>query len=282
MAEAFCPGHITCFFRSARIPGDLLRSGSAGAGFCLDKGALARAEDANGYENTILFHGQESEAPVTRRALGILGCHGLRIDIRHQLPLSQGMGMSAAGSIAACLAAAELCGLPRRSAFEAAHRAEIETGGGLGDVSALMGHGQSTRVSPGLPPYGEVRSRDWELELSLVVLGPKISTASIILDPGVMGCIDECGGRCLDRYLAQPTLDRLFQLSNRFSHHCRLENEAVRGAMNIVRPFARSGMAMLGNAIFMHGDLEAAESALGMTGIRVHLDPQGARVTRKG
>ncbi|MDD3398416.1 MAG: pantothenate kinase [Candidatus Methanomethylophilaceae archaeon] len=282
MVEAFCPGHITCFFRSCRRSGDLLRSGSVGAGLCVDKGAMAQVREGDEDRLTIVYRGREQEAPVTRRALQRMGLNGLMVTISHQLPLGQGMGMSASGTLAACLAAAELKGLSREDAFKAAHCAEIEAGGGLGDVSGLTGHGQSTRIRPGLPPIGEVSSQDWVMELSMVFVGGPLSTAEILQDQNIMQEIDECGQRALDRYLAEPSVDALFRISNSFSRRCGLESGDLKEAMRVVSPFARCGMAMLGNAIFMAGDLDRAEKELGLPTTRVRLDHRGPRVTHIG
>ena len=281
MVEAFCPGHITCFFRPCRRPGDLLASGSLGAGLCLDKGALAHVQDGDEGRVTIIYDGSEQQAPVTRRALERMGINGLTVHIEHQLPLGQGMGMSASGTLAACLAAADLRSLPPELAFRASHCAEIEAGGGLGDISGLTGHGQSTRVRAGIPPIGEVLSLDWEVEMALAVLGEPLSTAMVLSDQELMRLIKDHGQLALDGYLADASMDALLRIPNRFSCQCGLESDVIKEAMRTVRPFARSAMAMLGNAIFMSGDLDAAERALGVDCIRVRLDHLGPRITRR-
>jgi len=280
-ARAFCPGHITCFFRSHVVPEDILRTGSSGAGLCVDKGAIATVRKVPGKEIFITFSGQENEAPVTRKALELMGCHGLEVDIVHQLPLSQGMGMSAAGSVAACLAATDITNMDMEAAFRAVHRAEVLCGCGLGDVSGLTGYGQSTRVAPGLPPYGKVQSQYWDIELSLAMVGGPLSTSSILQDDDKMECIDLHGARYLREYLSKPDLPTLMKLSSEFSTNCALESEDVQEARRKVEPYVSSGMCMLGNSIYMIGELEAAEKILGVPCIRTRLDLQGPRIIRK-
>ncbi len=278
--EAFCPGHITCFFRPCRDESEPLRSGSVGAGLCLELGAIARAEDGDGVE--LLFSGSPAEARVTRRALEILGVDGVTVDIDHQLPLGQGMGMSAAGALSACLAVAELRGIPREDAFRTAHLAELEMGGGMGDVSGLLGTGQSTRRRAGIPPHGEVCSQAWELEISLAFLGPPLATAEILRDERRMSRIDSLGAEALQNFLQNPSMGSLFKEANEFSSGCGLESDALQKAMELVRPHAYCGMAMLGNALYMAGDLDQAESALAVPCRRVRLDLLGPRIIRKG
>lgn len=281
MVQAFCPGHITCFFQSHVVPNNHLRSGSSGVGFCVDKGAFATLEKVRGTEIEIRYSGKENEARVTRKALELMGCYGLEVDIHHQLPLSQGMGMSAAGSLAACLAATELYDIDKVEAFRAAHCAEVLCGGGLGDVSGLTGYGQSTRISPGLPPQGIVQSQHWDIELLLATVGGPLSTSSILQDDRKMECINYYGARYLQEYLIKPDLPTLFRLSSNFSQGCNLESGAVVEARKKVEPFVRSGMCMLGNSIYMTGELKQAEKMLGLPCIRTRLDCLGPRIIHK-
>ena len=136
---AFAPGHITGFFEPVYHPEDMSRCGSRGAGVSVSLGAYSGVSVENTANKTIevFINGRKSPAPVTRLALDFLvGNNPIDITVktRLDLPMGQGFGMSAAGSLSACLAVAKICGLSESDALRASHFAEVHLGTGLGDV----------------------------------------------------------------------------------------------------------------------------------------------------
>ncbi len=275
-ASAFCPGHVTCIFQPRRHD-DPLRSGSRGAGLCLDRGALARVEESSALSVTI--DGAACEAPVTREALGLLGETGLSVEIELQLPVAQGFAMSAAGTVAACLAACELRGRPAEEAFRAAHMAELARGGGMGDVAGIMAGGASLRSREGLPPFGETRRLDLDGELLLVVLGPPRSTADL-LSSGGEELIELHGGRGLEGFIAEPGWDSLFRRSLAFASGSGLMTEAAADAIARLSPHGQAAMCMLGDSVFFRGDIAAAMDAVAGEFFLCSIDHDGPRSWR--
>ncbi len=287
MASAFCPGHITCFFTPAGDPSaDILRRGSLGAGIRTSLGASADVVERSGTRT--VMDGRECELSVTSRVLGILAPgRGFDITIENGLPCGEGFGMSAAGAVAVALAVADICGIGRQAAFEAAHTAEIQGGGGLGDVSALycLGH-QPVRVREGIPPYGEVVSTGVRFDrLTLAVLGPKMHTGNVLRDPKRFAAISDAGRRAVGEYLSGPDAGSLYSLSNRFSAEAGVECAAVSAALEKLHAEGhRAAMCMLGNSIFTDASPGEAESLLG-EGARVYScasTDREAEVTRRG
>ncbi len=266
MATAFCPGHITCFFTPAGDPSeDLLRRGSLGAGIRTSLGASVDVSERSGIRT--VMDGCECELPVTSRVLELLAPgRGFDISIENGLPCGEGFGMSAAGAVAVALAVADICGIGRQAAFEAAHKAEILGGGGLGDVSALycLGH-QPVRVREGIPPYGEVVATDVRFDrLTLAVLGPKMHTGNVLGDPARFAAISAAGRRAVSGYLKKPGVERMYSISNRFSAEAGVECGAVSAALERLHADGhRAAMCMLGNSIFTDASPEEAESILG-------------------
>ncbi len=266
MATAFCPGHITCFFTPAGDPSDdLLRRGSLGAGIRTSLGASADVCERSGIRT--VMDGRECELEVTSRVLEILAPgRGFDVTVENGLPCGEGFGMSAAGAVAAALAVADICGIDRQTAFEAAHRAEILGGGGLGDVSALycLGH-QPVRVKEGIPPYGEVVSTGVRFDrLTLAVLGPKMHTGNVLGDPARFAAISEAGRRAVGEYLEDPGPGRLYSIANRFSAEAGVECGAVSSALEKLHAEGHmAAMCMLGNSVFTDAPPEEAESLLG-------------------
>jgi len=181
-ARAFAPGHITGFF-VPYIHRNPERSGSYGAGICLDKGAIAEVEISDG--DGVEISGVDGR--VTRRAL-LMGKREIGIErkitvkIELQLPLSQGFGMSAAGTLAASLALAHIYHVDESEALRWAHIAEVESRTGLSDAIASYHGGLVIRKRPGLPPHGEVEKLDTEGEINCVVVGDEIRTEDILRD----------------------------------------------------------------------------------------------------
>ncbi|MGN1044778.1 MAG: pantothenate kinase [Candidatus Methanomethylophilaceae archaeon] len=227
----------------------MMTTGSIGAGIRIALGSEVTLEERSDDRITVTMDGTEADAAVTRRLLGaIRPDRGYDVTVRNDLPVGQGFGMSAAGAIAAALAATG----DMDDSFQYAHRAEIEGGGGLGDVSALsLPVHQPVRVRAGLPPHGEVIGTGLRFDsLTLAVVGRKMHTGSVLDDPKVCARMEIAGERCVEGFVRDPTEGRLFSLSREFSRSVGLESDDVREALDLLTPHGPAGMCMLGHSIF--------------------------------
>jgi len=283
-AKAFCPGHVTGFFQTC-MTDEPLSSGSSGAGMCLSLGAtsVVRTSDSSRPSVDVSVNGQPSEAEVTKTAVrALVGERNLRVavDTMLELPLSQGFGMSAAGALSATIALADIFGEGRQRAFEAAHAAEVECRCGLGDVPALHAGGITIRVKPGLPPSGEVRRIEGTPDVVLCVIGAEMRTREVLNDEKLRQRIDTYGGQCIERLLANPTLDNLLSLSTLFARETGLASGRVAEAVAAVAGPDKASMAMLGGSVFAVGDagrLKEVLAGFGRTYI-CRVDGQGPRL----
>jgi pantoate kinase len=255
---AFCPGHITGFFEICRSS-SMLSTGSRGAGLCLTLGATSEVSAARSTKQSIdvTINGKPSAAAVTKQALRYLvedDCLQVRVSTTLDLPVSQGFGMSAAGSLSASIALAAILGKNRQRAFEAAHFAEIEQGGGLGDVSALHKGGITIRKKAGLPPVGKVLRIDGEPEVVLCVIGKKILTKSVLSNPSKARKINATGSSKVDELLKRPSIYRLMELSYQFSLESGLASRKILEAMSAASKLGMASMSMLGTSVFAIGD----------------------------
>ena len=255
---AFCPGHITGFFEICRSR-DLLSTGSRGAGFCLTLGATSEvaATSASRQSIEVTINGRSGAAAVTKHALRHLA-EGEKLKITVStvldLPVSQGFGMSAAGSLSASIALAEILGQRRQMAFEAAHIAEIERGGGLGDVSALHKGGITVRKKAGLPPIGKVVRIEGEPEVVLCVVGRKTLTKSVLSNPSKARKINMTGSRKINDLLKKPSIYRFMEMSAQFTRESGLASMRILEAMSAASKLGMASMSMLGNSVFAVGD----------------------------
>lgn len=264
--SAFCPGHVSCVFEPMNTL-HALSTGSRGIGIRLSLGSVATVEERDDDVVNILIDGSVSAAMITRTVAQILAPgRGFDITIENDLPMSQGFGTSASGSIAAAIAIANIVGESRTKAFEAAHVSEVQGGGGLGDVSAIVaGRDVPVRVRSGFPPRGIVENADIRFDtLTLGVLGQKMSTQSVLGDGESVQRIRDAGDAAMESFLREPTRENLFEVSNRFSMDTCLESPLVRKAiMRLNEAGYGAGMCMLGNSIFTDAPVDKVRSIIG-------------------
>jgi pantoate kinase len=268
---------------------DLLQKGSRGAGWSLARGARASAD--TGAATQVRVQGQNVPAPVTRDALRrLLPGRPLHVDIRLDLPVGQGFGMSAAGTLAACLAATALADVDPEEALRATHAAEVAAGTGLGDaVGAWFGSGE-LRIRPGCPPHGwAMRVEPPEgTEFLFCVAGPGIATPTILRDAAWRQRTRELGDAAVDRILAAGRGEawaRILAESSAFTQGLGLLSEALRQAGAVLPEGVAWGQCMLGTSLWATGPTAAlaeAETLLAKAGrvLRLPVDPNGARLVR--
>ncbi len=286
--RAFCPGHITGFFTVETDDADPLISGSRGVGFCVDAGAIADLSiiPSEKMKMEIMINGDETDAPVTRRAIELLlpdGRWHVKANLETQAPISQGCGLSAAGTFATCLAIAETLELPegRHAAMRATHVAEISSKTGLGDVVAQNIGGVVQRHRPGIPPFGEVKAiKKSGEDVVICVLGPPLSTSSVISSDELKRQISDIGSKCLDEFDKNPDFNAFLKLSKRFALETGLVTPRMEEALDNVSEIGDGSVVMLGNSIFVFGDAGEIEERLQKFGriIKTKISDSGARL----
>ncbi|MGQ0798425.1 MAG: pantoate kinase, partial [Methanobacteriota archaeon] len=241
--EAFCPGHVTAFFEVVDHE-DPRRKGSRGAGLSLSLGVttVARVRDASRPSVEVFVNGKPTKAEVTRAAAAsILGDHAYEVKILSEtpLPVSQGFGVSAAAALSTILALDDALGVgrPRDELVTAAHVTEIECHTGLGDVVPASLGGMDLRLAPGAPGAADVRTHEIREDILLAVIGPEISTRAVLRDASKVTAINRSGSRCVEEFTREPTLDRLFDLGNRFAEETGLASRAVLEVSRAARMF---------------------------------------------
>jgi pantoate kinase len=135
-----------------------------------------------------------------------------------------------------------------------AHRADILTKGGLGDVVAQARGGIEMRLAPGIPPFGEVHTIPVNLDsppsVALMTIGDPIDTKTVISNKMKRDLINEAGETALKNLMKDPTPERLMEESSQFSRLSRLQSLTVKGALMEVRKDALASQIMVGNSVF--------------------------------
>jgi pantoate kinase len=286
-AKAFCPGHITGFFQICEHD-DIDRTGSRGAGICISLGATStiKATRGNG-KLEVIINGKRDSAPVTRQALAMLVDapeYDMSVETQLDLPMRQGFGMSAAGTMTAALALCEIMGYDFENAIRATHHAEVLHRTGLGDVAALSRGGITFRTREGIPPFGKVDRINKDIELAIAVVGPEISTSKILGDPDMRDRVNKVGKECVSNLERSPSLANFFRLCGEFSMRTGLITPEVENALESISGMGPAGMVMLGNSVFASGDVDGEIEALSERWVshKVNVDWQGPRILESG
>ncbi|HUL62602.1 MAG TPA: pantoate kinase [Methanocella sp.] len=274
---AFAPAHITGFFIAHDGPGPE-RTGSCGAGLSLDHGAWTEVtlSDRPG----IFLDGRPAEAETTAAVVRLLADRPVRVETRLDVPVSGGLGASAAGAVSTALALDGLLGLEETldGLLRAAHVAEVTSRTGLGDVAGMSGGGVEIRRKPGAP-FAVDRIPVPPTCIYYVHFGP-ISTKSVLEDAREKAVINAAGGKCLKALLKKPTFPELLRLSRSFAVETGLISARALDAVEAVE--SRGGlasMAMLGDTVFatipdgLEEFGEVRRSAINFTGPRLVAGP---------
>ena len=268
--SVFVPGHITGFFTIENHE-IRLKKGSCGVGFLLSKGVRTTVSPADRLTVSV----SQGDSRVVDEVLSIMDIEtdfGIFQEI--QLPIGAGFGMSAASALSLSLALNEFLdlGYSQELCGQIAHMAEVNLSGGLGDVIAQTGKGMVLRTRPGAPGIGEIQSFcGQDVYVAWKTFG-EIETSSIIGDPHHMQVISEAGGRYLDMFEAEPTLENFLAFSNRFSHEAGLMSDEVKDTVDYFNSSPNilgSSMAMLGNTAFAFAYDEDALKSLDIEGLHI-------------
>ncbi len=106
-----CGGHATLLFTVSDAAADPVEQGSLGAGLCVADGVeIVAYGEAGEFRLEVAFDGGEGDPGLYERILDLLVAEvpeaagiAWEISVRLALPVSQGFGMSASGTIAAAL-----------------------------------------------------------------------------------------------------------------------------------------------------------------------------------
>jgi len=257
-AVAFAPGHISAFFVPC-FHKNVLRTGSLGAGVSISSGAIARVEieEAEEREFLMFLDGKPARLEVTAKALEyFLGSAKVRVKayVTPMLPLSQGFGMSAAGTLSVLLALSKILAKPYSRALVEAHRAEVVCKTGLGDVAGISVGGYEIRLRPGIPPYGfvdRIVSSRAENSLLLCILGNALETKKVLSDERLVERCASVGKKMLAKLLSKPTVKNLFDCGFEFACQTGLASAEIEECvMSLRKKGVSASMAMLGNSVF--------------------------------
>ncbi|MDO8874395.1 MAG: pantoate kinase [Methanoregula sp.] len=251
---AFCPGHISGYFK--KIEGSTsLTTGSIGAGIVITEGVTATVRHArtpsviirqravNGTTATI-----SHESPPLTSIMERLGVTA-SITTECHLPIGAGFGLSAAALLASATALNRLftLGLTPKDISRHSHEIEVEHRTGLGDVAAAQGGGRVIRHGPGIDTRIE-RKFDLKESLYSVSFGP-IHTPAVLGSPSRMEQVSSAFP-----HAAPHDARDFFTKSKQFAERSGLMTDSVKKVFLLCdQENVPAGMTMLGDGVFAYG-----------------------------
>ncbi len=266
MISAFCPGHITCFFQPITSL-DPLSAGSRGAGIRLSLGTTVKVNPLPGKDIvTRVNDGTASDDIIRRVVRSTDPSGGYEINVRHDLPVGQGFGMSAADAVAVAICMCHITGRSKMEAYRIAHVADLLGGGGRGDVAGIMAKCQQpVRTVAGIPPFGKVDDLHVNVgRITLAVLGPPLNTRDVLSEREKYVGIRNAGSEAMEEYMERPSLESLFRIANRFSAEAGVRSRETDAAIEALEEKGfMAAMCMLGNSIFTNAPVSEVRSLVG-------------------
>ena len=304
VAEAFCPAHITGFFKAhTGIHNDKMSMGSTGAGFSLatagvrtrvtvkEEGTAGRAPSHVITTSGYMPDRTDLSSVMVREFLDMTASTA-HIEVSHEIsvPVGYGLGSSAAAALSLAYALDDALGtrMTREEIGCMAHAAEIECSTGLGDVLAAYHGGFEIRTIPGAPGVGAVETVRADNVAAVVICLAPISTSRFIAERLPM--INGLGGGMTDKLRKSRDYGHFQDMSLEFAGHVGVVTPRMQDIIDRLRGAGiRCGVALFGETIFCmaeagsEGEREAAEIfgqyPDGIV-IRSALDRQGARLLR--
>ncbi len=263
-ATAFCPAHVTGFFKAHfdENQGVPEKFGSMGAGFSIKEGVttkvtiLPKTNENSSFR--ISLNGFQSDKTdvsefVLKEFLKLGNFEDIFFDIEHRISIPVGYGLGSSGAVALSLSYAldqvlEVK-LDKIEIGKIAHIAEINCKTGLGDVLASYHGGFEIRVKPGAPGIGKVEKIDVDNISIIMICFSPISTNKFIQEH--LSKINGLGGKMVNKLLESKDYDNFQDMSLEFAKYInvmtpRMEKLIEELSLNGIK----SGIAIFGETVF--------------------------------
>lgn len=245
---ASAPGSVTPIFVPAQSPQD----GSFGVSFAIEDGVEATVESST--DVSVILDGELASFEPVENVLRQLDVSAT-VSLAASVPVGYGFGASGAATLATALATNEAfdLGWSREELLEAAHRAEVEAGTGLGDVFIQEHGGLVWNTGNGLQRL-ELSA---DLEYTAV---DGIATGTVLDDAKTVERVRECGQESLSRFSPEISLQELLDLSWKFVQRSELATGRVtKEVQRVERAGGAASMAMLGETVIATGGQNVLE-----------------------
>ena len=263
-ATAFCPAHITGFFKAHLDENQhsVETLGSMGAGFSIKEGVTTRVriESKNDQESKfkISTKGYQSDKTdvsefVLNEFLKIGDFTDKFFDIEHEIsvPVGYGLGSSSAVALSLSYALDEALQtkLDKTTIGQIAHNAEVNCKTGLGDVLASYHGGFEIRIKPGAPGIGNVEKISTDKISVIMICFSPISTNKFIKER--LSQINGLGGKMVNRLLESKSYNHFQEMSLEFAKYVDVMTPRMQKIVDeLSENNIKCGIALFGETIF--------------------------------
>ena len=257
---AFCPAHITGFFRADLESASLESKGSLGAGFSIQDGVTttvsARRSEKKDFQLKITGYKPDNTLVsefVVKKFLDLVD-ENYFVDVHHDIsvPVGYGLGCSAAAALSLSLALNEALGtnLSKTEIGKIAHNAEISCNTGLGDVLAAFHGGFEIRTKSGAPWIGLVEKINTEYNSVIMVCFAPISTPEFLRDK--LSTINGLGGKMVHKLLQSKDTNEFQDMSLEFANYIKVVTPKMQQVIDeLEQNGIKCGVALFGETIFV-------------------------------
>lgn len=300
-AIAFCPAHITGFFK-AHLDGDKGNSekfGSMGAGFSIKEGVTTtviispkKNQNSKFKISTKGFQSDKTDVSefVLNEFLKLGDFDDVFFEIEHSISIPVGYGLGSSGAVALSLSYALdqvlKTKLDSTEIGKIAHIAEVNCKTGLGDVLASYHGGFEIRVKSGAPGIGEVKKIEAKNISIIMICFSPISTNKFLQEK--LSKINGLGGKMVDRLLESKNYNNFQEMSLEFAKYVNVMTPKMNKLIEeLSLNGIKCGVALFGETIFSMVPKELEDKVLQIFKrypegkiIISQLDDQGARVLK--
>jgi len=298
-ATAFCPAHITGFFKAHLEDkhNALENLGSMGAGFSIKQGVTTRVRiDTKSNQKAnfrITTSGYQSDkTDISEYVLSEffkLGKFSDKFfDIEHHISIPVGYGLGSSSAVALSLSfaldQALKTKLDKTMIGQIAHNAEVNCKTGLGDVLASFYGGFEIRVKPGAPGIGHVEKILTDKISIIMICFSPISTNKFIKER--LSQINGLGGKMVNRLLESKNYEHFQDMSLEFAKYVDVITPRMQKLVNeLSENKIKCGIALFGETVFSMIPKQNEDNVLEILQkytdgilIKSELDNAGARV----
>lgn len=263
-AKAFCPAHITGFFKAHLDDNqnNLENLGSMGAGFSIKQGVTTRVKIQTKEDQEsnfkITINGYQSDKTdvsefVLNEFLKLGEFSNNFFEIEHNISIPVGYGLGSSGAVALSLSyaldQALQTKLEKTKIGKIAHNAEINCKTGLGDVLASYHGGFEIRVKPGAPGIGHVEKISTEKISIVMICFSPISTNKFIKER--LSQINGLGGKMVSRLLESKNYKNFQDMSLEFAKYVNVMTPRMQKIIEeLAKNNIKCGIALFGETIF--------------------------------
>ncbi len=263
-AKAFCPAHITGFFKAHLDDNEnnLENLGSMGAGFSIKQGVTTKVKIQTKEDQESNFkittNGYQSDKTDVSEfvlneflKLGEFSTNFFEIEHNISIPVGYGLGSSGAVALSLSYALDEALQtkLEKTVIGKIAHNAEVNCKTGLGDVLASYHGGFEIRVKPGAPGIGHVEKISTEKISIVMICFSPISTNKFIKER--LSQINGLGGKMVSQLLESKNYENFQDMSLEFAKYINVMTPKMQKLVEeLSKNKIKCGIALFGETIF--------------------------------